>query len=355
MTETPARRKRPPRLDSGARGRLLARISRLDHPPVSEIERTTDELRDILRHEPAPETDTETDTDGATDPPPASDRPDAARPEASSDTHPAPGPDPQHNPGPGPDPDAVNGPLPATRAPWTMLRQFPLDPAHLDRNLVITAGRTDPAHGAFNVLRTRLTQALADKGWSRVAITSPTPGCGKSFTAINLAITLSRYESCRTLLLDLDMRRPRLHRYVGVDNPGSIGDVLRGLTLPEDHLLRPGPNNLHVGDHMALGLNGQVEPYAAELLQQPQSAAILARMARSLDPQVILYDMPPALAQDDVIAARDLFDCLLIVVGGGTTTADEVNEATRRIGEDKPILGVILNRAEIESDDPYYY
>ena len=345
MTETPARRKRPPRLDSGARGRLLARISRLDHPPVSEIERTTDELRDILRHAPAPETDTDTDAD----PPPASDRPHAGRPEAWSDTHPGPYPDPDA------DPDAVKGPPPAIRAPWTMLRQFPLDPAHLDRNLVITAGRTDPAHGAFDVLRTRMTQALADKGWSRVAITSPTPACGKSFMAINLAITLSRYESCRTLLLDLDMRRPRLHRYVGVDNPGSIGDVLRGRIRPEDHLLRPGPNNLHVGDHMALGLNGQVEPYAAELLQQPQSAAILARMARSLDSQVILYDMPPALAQDDVIAARDLFDCLLIVVGGGTTTADEVNEATRRIGEDKPILGVVLNRAEIENGDPDYH
>ena len=76
-------------------------------------------------------------------------------------------------------------------------------------------------------------------------------------------------------------------------------------------------------------------------------------MEEALEPEVILFDLPPALAQDDVIAFRPHFDCVLMVVGGGITTAEEVREATRRIGEDKPILGVVLNKAEIEGQYAY--
>ena len=93
----------------------------------------------------------------------------------------------------------LNGVYPTARDLWDSLSPLPVDPAMLERNLVITAARTDPAHAAFDVLRTRLVQALSDNGWHRVGITSPTRDCGKTFTAVNLAITLSRYDNCRTL------------------------------------------------------------------------------------------------------------------------------------------------------------
>jgi len=236
-------------------------------------------------------------------------------------------------------------PVPDPGALWAALGGVALDPAMLERSLVITAARSDPAHGAFDVLRTRLLGALADKGWTRVGITSPTKGCGKSFSAMNLAVSLARYDARRTILMDMDMRMPSLARSLGVVPPGSMGDVLRGLTPPSRHLLRVAPNGKHIGN-LALGLNTQPELFAAELFQQESTAVALAAIQADYRPDVMLFDLPPALAQDDVIAFRAHVDCILMVVGGGITTAREVREVVRRLGEDKPVVGVILNKAE---------
>ncbi|KIQ70906.1 CpsD/CapB family tyrosine-protein kinase [Wenxinia marina] len=246
--------------------------------------------------------------------------------------------------------ERIDAPLPRVIDLWSDLQPMSVDPRVLERNLVITAARTDPAHAAFDVLRTRLVQALGDNGWTRVAITSPTPGCGKSFTAINLAITLSRYQTTRTVLCDLDLRAPGLAGYLGVTDARGTGDYLRGQIASEEWLRTIGKNRLNIGRHLAIGLNGRREDYAAELLQSPQTADILDRMEAELSPDVVLFDLPPALAQDDVTAFRDRYDCVLLVVGGGTTRAAEVREAIRRIGEDKPVVGIVLNKAQIDGD-----
>jgi Mrp family chromosome partitioning ATPase len=230
---------------------------------------------------------------------------------------------------------------------WNDMAHISVNEAALDRNLVITASRTDPAHAAFEVLRTRLMMTLADKGWSRVAITSPTDGCGKTFTAVNLGIALSRYDSCRTLLLDMDMRRPGdMARMLGARPPGSMAEFLRGGRAVENHLMRMGQNLLKIGPNLAIGLNDRVESYASEILKHPDTTKVLQRMTAELKPDIVLYDMPSVLAHDDVLAFRDHFDAVLLVSGGGVTTSDDLAEVMRRIGEAIPLLGVVLNRGD---------
>lgn len=240
-------------------------------------------------------------------------------------------------------------------ANWALLATIPVDPVRLDDNLIITAARTDPAHGAFDVLRTRMVQAMDERGWRRVGITSPTKDCGKSFAALNLAVTLSRYAGHRSVLLDLDLHYPSLAGLLGVADPGPIGEMLRGRVAPVDHLRRFGANSLNIGDNVALGLNDRAEDYAAELFHTPQMAESLARIDASLAPDLMLFDLPPALAHDDVIAMAPHFDCVLMVLAGGVTTPRQVRESLRRIGEDKPVLGMILNKAEIGTEDAYRY
>lgn len=242
-----------------------------------------------------------------------------------------------------------------TRDKWDMLDVVPVDPPHLERNLVIAASRSNPAHGAFDVLRTRLVRTLLESGWSRVAITSPSRNCGKTFTAVNLAISLSRYEWSRTILLDLDMRNPSLAEVIGDTRPGKMGDFLRGLVPPEEALVRFDRNDLNIGPGLAIGTNDTVEPYAAELAQDPATGHSLDRMTNDLSPDIVLFDMPPALAFDDVIAFRPHFDGVLMVVGGGETRPDDVREVMRRLGEDVPLLGVVLNQAEGEDGSDYSY
>lgn len=232
------------------------------------------------------------------------------------------------------------------RRNWQALREVAVDTAALERNLIITAARAEPAHAAFDVLRTKMLQAMADRGWRRVAITSPTKGCGKSFTALNLAVALSRYHSQRTVLLDLDLRQPALSRRLGIAAPGAIGDMLRGQVSPKAHLARFGDNSLNIGQHVALGLNDRAENYAAELFLEPRTSEVLAQIEADYAPDVMLFDMPPALAHDDAIALKAQFDCVLMVVGGGVTTPKDLRESVQRLGEDMPILGMVLNKAD---------
>lgn len=369
MNAKNSRRTGRPRLDSNERDRLLAEIAKFAAPATTEIDDQSAQARAVLTEmtddpaglantlpESEPEIEPKSESEAVPEPVPLSESKPEQTPEPEPPTEP-------QTPDPAADPQATTitsrpqrqrTTQPTAPDPyWSALPMMSVEPGLLERNLVITAKRTDPAHGAFDVLRTRLVQALAEKGWNRVAITSPTAGCGKSFTAINLAVTLSRYDQCRTVLMDLDLHKPSLSRYLGAENPGSSGDYLRGLTPAQDYFTRLRSDRLNIGSNLAIGLNGRVEEYAAELFQQPSTTDVLAQMEEQFQPEVVLFDLPPALAQDDVIAFRPHFDCLLMVVGGGMTTAEEVREAQRRIGEDKPVLGIVLNKAEVEGDYSY--
>ncbi|WP_373355179.1 CpsD/CapB family tyrosine-protein kinase [Pseudoroseicyclus sp. CXY001] len=256
---------------------------------------------------------------------------------------------------PAPTPEPAPAPAYDPTASWEALPRFEVKEPALVRNLVITARREEPAHAAFDILRARVVKALQENGWHRIGVTSPGPGVGKSFTSINLAITLSRYDNARTMLIEADLRRPGLARYLGLTPEASTGDFLRGETPAEAFLRRPGPNRLNIGRNLAVGLNRKVEPFASELFQQPKTADILAGMEATYRPDVLLYDLPPALAQDDVIALAPHFDCVLLVIGGDRTDAAEVRETERRLGKDMPIIGIVLNKGETAHTQHYGY
>ncbi|WP_412565017.1 tyrosine-protein kinase family protein [Thalassobius sp. MITS945101] len=238
---------------------------------------------------------------------------------------------------------------------WPQLGPMPVQRNQMAQNLIITASRRNPVHAAFDVLRARLLNALTDNGWKRVAITSPTRDCGKTFVSVNLAVTLSRYENCRTILLDMDMRNPSVAKTLGLRDVGSMGDYLRGEVPTRDQFFKFDSNDMKIGDNLAIAMNDRIEPYASELMQQPATAELLQRMEAELSPDVILYDLPPALANDDVIAFEDNFDGVLIVIDGTRTSGQDVREVMRRLGDSVPLLGVVLNKAEDATGEEYGY
>lgn len=284
-------------------------------------------------------------------------------PTATLDPEPASKAAPESDPEPDPEPARAQSPSnlavlarkPGGSKAWDKLPTFPINARKLERNRIITATREDPVHSAFDVLRTKLLRALRENGWTRVAVTSPTEGCGKTFLAANLAISLSRQSNCRSILMDLDMRHPGLARALDIAQPPDLPSFLRGNLPMEDLFCRPAENSFKIGDQVAFGVNGQREPYAAELLQDPDTADVLDAMEAALSPDVILFDMPPALANDDVLAARPLFDGIILVVGGGITKPQQVRDVERRLGTETPLLGMVLNRAEDEAAQIYGY
>lgn len=222
---------------------------------------------------------------------------------------------------------------------WDGFENVQLDPKHLTRHRILNGDQKHPAQAPFDVLRTKLVQMLRDNGWSRVAITSPTKGCGKTFVAANLALSLARRDASRTVLIDMDLRDPGLAKTLGITHPGRLRHYLAGKLQARDYFLK-------IGDNLVVGLNSKAESEAAEILQTGKTREMLETMQEALQPDVVLYDMPPALQNDDVLSFLPQVDGVLMVVGGGKTKASDVHKVERMLGTQVPLLGVILNRDE---------
>jgi Mrp family chromosome partitioning ATPase len=243
---------------------------------------------------------------------------------------------------------SVEATAPADPSPWAALEEVTLDAVHLKRTRVVSYQKNDPAHIAFDVLRTRLLKVFKDNGWSRLAITSPTKGCGKTFVAANLAISLARQAECRTVLIDMDLKVPEIAGTLGLTTPRPIEWYLTGKTRPEDYFRRIGPN-------LALGLNTERVRDSAELIQDECTAQALAQMRELYRPDAVIYDLPPMLASDDAIGFLPHVDCVLLVAAASQTKAAEIEECERLLGEATNFLGVLLNKCEVKTSDTYQY
>lgn len=211
---------------------------------------------------------------------------------------------------------------------------------------VADADRDTATARAFDLLRTRLRQTTKEHGWRNIAVTAPTRGCGNTFTAVNLALALSRVEGSRTILMDLNLRHPGLADAFDMHPRHNMRDFLSGGLALEDHLVR-------LSDTLALGLNDTADNSPAEVLQGAATAHTLNRMTAALTPDLVIYDMPPMLAHDDVSAFLPQLDGVLLVSDGTQTMARQLVECERLLEGQVPLLGVVLNRARRSSIPDY--
>lgn len=223
---------------------------------------------------------------------------------------------------------------------WARLPAVAADPGALAASgLGAPQGPPGPAAAHFDLLRTRMLRALAERGWRRVIVTAPTRGCGTSLVAAGLALSLARLPEQRSVLLDLELRAPGLARLLGIAAPGPIAPMLQGDAAPGDHLLR-------IGTNLALGLSDSAVAEAPALLHGAAMAHALDAIAHGYEPDAMLFDMPPMLACDDVLALLPRTDCVLIVADATRTTAADLRACEAMLEGRAPILGVVLNRAE---------
>ncbi|HMO08599.1 MAG TPA: CpsD/CapB family tyrosine-protein kinase [Paracoccaceae bacterium] len=222
---------------------------------------------------------------------------------------------------------------------WESLVPVTLDRQRLLGNGVFLHASEDPAARAFDMLRTRTLQAMQDHGWRRLAVTSPGPGCGTSLVTANLALSLARLTDGRTLAVDLNLRAPGLARTLALRETQALHDVLTGAQPLEAHALRH-------GETLALALNGKQVADPGACLQAADTAAALASMIEYLDPDMALFDLPPALVADDALAVSHAMDAVLLVVDGRRTRPDDIIACERLFEGRLPILGMVLNRAQ---------
>jgi len=200
--------------------------------------------------------------------------------------------------------------------------------------LALAAAR-DPAVESLRSLRATLQFAMLDASSNIVMVAGPTPGIGKSFTALNLAIVLGMAGK-RVLLADADLRKGSLNACLGVDRERGLSDVLGGSIEFDDAVHRQLLQNV---DFLS---TGTLPSNPAELLSLPAAAELLQEAGERYD--TVLIDSAPVLAASDAAILAPFAGVLLMVVRARVTSLAEIEESKRRLGDGGvEIAGVILN------------
>ncbi len=222
-----------------------------------------------------------------------------------------------------------------------------LNPAHLENNRIIAINKNNPLSSVFDSLRTQVLQKMEENNWSTIAIVSPTPESGKTVVAINLAISISQLPQKTSMLIDFDLRKPRVASYLGIKTKNSINELLSGDAELPDVMVNPGIPRFTV-----LPTN-EPELKSSEILSSKKIERMIAEVKERYESRVVIIDLPPLLSTDDAMVILPLVDCALLVVGDGMNTESELEDAMRLLSKSN-LLGVVLNRAEAEPQSYYY-
>jgi protein-tyrosine kinase len=223
---------------------------------------------------------------------------------------------------------------------YTQTRTVGLYPGWLRQNRVLSAESPDAVVQAYKVLRTQVSQRMRANGWRTLGITSPRRGEGKTITAINLAISLAMESSHTVLLVDADLREPSVHTYLGLDIENGLREYLLGALPLEQILIHPLIRRMVV-----LPGSGPV-PSSSELLVSPVMLALVQELKRRYPARHVIFDLPPMLTGDDVLAFAPYLDSMLLVVEEGKTVRAELARAAELIqGSNHNLMGTVLNRS----------
>jgi receptor protein-tyrosine kinase len=201
----------------------------------------------------------------------------------------------------------------------------------------------------FRTIRTRLNHMQTIQPLHTLVVTSASPAEGKSFTAMNLAVSQSQLADKRVLLADFDFRRPTVDKNFQVSATPGITDYLLGKAPLEEVIRRIEGTNLY------LMPAGESVPNPLELLNLKECKALIDGLRSHFD--WVILDSPPLLFAADGNLLSTMCDGTILVVRIGTTTFDSVTRALQSLCENN-VLGVVVNgarRGELYSKYTYYH
>ncbi len=231
---------------------------------------------------------------------------------------------------------------------YTVSRSVTLDPAVLATNRCILQRRTDSLEvDAYRVLRTKILQRCKEKGGNTLMITSAVSGEGKTLNAINLAVTLAQEFLQTVLLVDCDLRRQSIHRYLGYRSDRGIIDHLLNDVPVAELVTWPGIEKLTIIS------GGRSVSGGSELLGSQRMQELVAAMKARYPERYIIFDVPPLLAGADALAFVPCVDHVVVVAREGITSARTITRALKLVPPDK-VLGMVLNGQRVPSHLVHY-
>ena len=216
--------------------------------------------------------------------------------------------------------------------------------------LLLDADARSPLAEAYRHLRTSVLLSTAGRPPKTLLITSSVPSEGKTTTAINTAISLAQ-TGAKVLVIDADMRRPRLHSLFDVEKRTGLSSILSS-EMSEAEVFSMIEQHEQSGLYLLTA--GPIPPNPAELIGSEQ----MRRLISSLEPTFnhIVIDSPPIASFTDGVLISSIVDGVLLVVHGGKSTRDVVRRSQQLLHDvGAKIFGVVLNNVHLRPHDYYYY
>ena len=227
-------------------------------------------------------------------------------------------------------------------------REVKLRGPHLEATRIVAY---DPLHEHgryYDMLRTQVLQAMDHNGWQILAVTSPTAGCGKSVTACNLAMSIARLPERPVLLVDMDLQKPKVAEYLGIDFKGGLLSVLEGRTTLLSRIVQ-----VSIGRNQMLVLPSEIcKSGSAEWMASQTMTTLLETIKREFRSYVVILDMPPVLVGDDVISVLPQIESVLLVTSVGATTLPDIKECNKHLRSAR-VVRVVVNKVT-ERNEKYY-
>lgn len=221
------------------------------------------------------------------------------------------------------------------------------DPKAKERPLIVHADPHSPRAESFRTLRTNLQYLEPGRGDRAFVVTSSIESEGKSTTTANLAIALAD-SGARVLLVDADLRRPKVDAYLGIEGAVGLTDLLIGRAELADVVQRWGRNHLYVLPA------GRIPPNPSELLGSAQMLRVLEELKDTFD--VVLFDAPPLLPVTDAAVLARSVGGAIVVVAAGRAHRQHLRGAIASLENvDAPISGIVLTMLPTKGPDAYGY
>jgi len=223
-----------------------------------------------------------------------------------------------------------------------------LDLNKLAQNKCVCMFPDTPEAEHYKILRTNIQHRTREHNWNTIMITSVQPGEGKTLTSINLAISMAKEFNQTVFLVDCDLRRQKIHKYLNFSFEKGIVDYLMNGNPLKDLIVWPNIEKL------TLISGGKTISESTELLGSPKMKALVKEIKARYDDRYIIFDVPPILSGADAITFAPMVDCILMVVEEGRTPIQDVKRSLEMIPKEK-FLGFVLNRRKEGKKGYYYY
>lgn len=210
----------------------------------------------------------------------------------------------------------------------------------IDEHVVAFHDPSSPAGEQYKILRTNVQSIKFEKNYKTFAITSSIHDEGKTISAINLAVTLAHDVNDKSILLiDADMRKGTVARYLGLNSHPGLSDVLKGDAEDDAVLINPNIENLTVM------LSGRTPRNPSELLNSKKMEQLISSLKMRFD--YIFIDTPPVMPLTDACIIGSMVDGVMVVVQAGRTQRDMVASVENRLRQARAnTIGYIMTGVE---------